>query len=217
MDIAQFKTSITATPGETCELRVIQDYSLGVGARTGATLQIGKHEWGPELEVNVPIFYTTLADVCAASKTEVAATTTAPIKIRQDQSIESTSFEVTQTAIQCLSAGMINCPESLRTTFINVVEKTLTSTVSSGSDADFVTAQNTIVSTVPFGANALKMKATSGSPVSYSPPPPTTTPTSDVDGKPGNPRAGGNSNKVAIGVGVGVGVAALAAIIAGVS
>jgi hypothetical protein len=225
MDIAQFKTNVTAAPatnGNICELRVIEEYVLALGANVGATLGIGTHTWGPVLETNIPIYYTTLADACAASKTSSAvlgATTTGPaISARQDVETTTTITEVTYTATQCLSTGLVNCPASLQTTSKNKVTKTLTATLTSGAEPVF-TAVNTVVNAIAFGTNIREMSATSGSPVSYIPQP------TQTDGNGGGSgggnsndfkgETGGVSNKVIIGVSVGIGVPVLIAVIAG--
>lgn len=227
LDIAQFRTNITAAPatnGNTCELRVIEEYILGIGAGAGATLTIGNHVWGPELEIEIPIYHTTLTDICAVSKTAAASesvTSTAAIKMRQDVETTTTVTEITQTAIQCLETGLLNCPASLRTTSTNKVTKTLTAVVTSDADPVF-TAENTVVTAIAFGTNAHKMEATSGSPVSYVPKPTETSGGDDEDEDEGGARkilnatTGGVSNKLIIGVSVGVGVPLVIAIIAGI-
>ncbi|KAH6717353.1 hypothetical protein BKA61DRAFT_573392 [Leptodontidium sp. MPI-SDFR-AT-0119] len=225
VDIAQFKTNITAAPatnGNTCELRVIEEYVMALGANAGATLAIGTHAWGPELETNTPIYYTTLANVCAVSKSATATTgatsLTAAIKVRDGLETTTTVTEVTYTATKCLSTGLVNCPVSLQTTSKNKVTKTLTATVTSGAEAVF-TAENTIVSTIAFGTNAYKMSATSGSPVSYIPKPTKEGGATQEGGGGGgnvfNGETGGVSNKTIIGVSVGLGVPVLIGIIAG--
>ena len=229
VDIAQFKTNITAAPatnGNTCELRVIEEYVLALGAGVGATLTIGDHEWGPELDINIPIFYTTLADVCAVSKPAKATSMTSAIKGRQNLSTKTTVTEVTYTAVQCLSTGLVNCPASLQTTLTNKVETTLTATLTSSGAKAVFTTEATAVITVAFGGSAHKVSATSGTPVSFVPPKPTSTSkvgsgngddsiSSDLKGVL-NSQTGGVSNKIIIGVSVGVGGPVLVAIIAGI-
>lgn len=45
----------------------MQEYTLALGAGAGATVAIGPHSWGVQPATSVPIFYTTLADVCAVT------------------------------------------------------------------------------------------------------------------------------------------------------
>ncbi|KAI5863650.1 hypothetical protein GGS23DRAFT_508764 [Durotheca rogersii] len=76
-DVAEFATNITAVPdagdGE-CALVMEQTYQFGLGAAAGATLAIGAETWGPAPETNIPIFYTTIADLCATKGRGVATT-----------------------------------------------------------------------------------------------------------------------------------------------
>lgn len=229
VDIAQFKTNVTATPttkDHICELRVIEEYVMALGANAGASLAIGAHKWGPALETNTPIYYTTLADACAVSKSATVAAsvgTTVPVlDVRDNLETATTVTKTTYTATQCLSTGLVNCPASLQSTLKNTVTKTLTATVTSGAEAVFATA-NTVISNIAFGINAHEMSATSGSPVSYIPKP------THVDGGGGGGsngpdgndgdvlkgKTGGVSDKIILGVSLGVGLPVLIAIIAG--
>ncbi|KAK0107895.1 hypothetical protein ONS96_003682 [Cadophora gregata f. sp. sojae] len=72
LDIAEFKTNITSSPvsdDNDCELRVIEEYTMALGANAGARLECGDYAWGPEIESQIPIFYTTLTDACAIKRT----------------------------------------------------------------------------------------------------------------------------------------------------
>jgi hypothetical protein len=218
-DVAQFTTNVTAASDSSiCELHVVEEYSMLLGANAGATLAIGEHTWGPTPSTQVPIWYTTLTSACAVSgSATAAASAVATIIARDDLTTKTTITKVTYTATVCLSTGLVNCPVSLQSTSKNTVTKTLITAVPSGSDATFpATTQNTVASTIAFGANVRKLTATSGSPVSYVPTAsgPSATPssaTSDVI----NGETKGVSNKVIIGVSVGVGLPVLIAIIAG--
>lgn len=229
VDVAQFKTNVTIgtnTEETPCEIHVVQEYILALGANAGATLAIGHHTWGPEFETNIPIFFTTLAEACATKEFPVNVPTTAPfVQARQDLETTTTVTEVTQTATRCLSAGLLSCPASLQTTSRNKVTTTLTATITSGEDVVFTT-ENTIVSASTFGSNIRKMEATSGSPVSFVPKPTSTGKNGDAgdNGDEGDDdhgssilkgKTGGVSNKIIIGVSVGVGVPVLIAIVAG--
>jgi hypothetical protein len=224
-DVAQFVTNVTAAPagdGNACELRVVEEYTMLLGANAGATLAIEEHTWGPTPNTQIPIWYTTLADVCAVTKsitgTTIAASGAATVIGRGDLTTTSTTTKVTYTATVCLNTTLVNCPVSLQSTSRNTVTKTLTTAVPSGSKATFpTTTQNTAVSTIAFGANINEMTATSGSPMSYIP---TASSSSGSSGSIGSSsvlkgKTGGVSNKVIIGVSVGVGVPVLIAIVAG--
>jgi hypothetical protein len=220
-DVAQFTTNVTAAPeGSICELRVIEEYSILLGANVGATLAIDGQAWGPTPNTQVPIFYTTLADACAVSGNTTAAAsaaaTAATLNARADLTTTTLSTKITYTATMCQSTGLVNCPVSLQTTTKNSVTKTLVTSVPSGSDATFpATTQASVLSTIAFGTRKQELASTSGSPVSYVPPASTTSSgpsgiSSVIKGKTGRV-----SNKIIIGVSVGVGVPVFIAIVAG--
>ncbi|XXH01812.1 hypothetical protein Hte_008173 [Hypoxylon texense] len=224
-DVAEFVTNITAVPEgdeEDCSLRVEQTYQFGLGAAAGATLAIGPETWGPSPETNIPIFYTTIADICAIQgRTTTTAASTAAITARADEDLETTTLTkvVTFTGTGCETTGLVNCPASMQTT--TKVKSTLThvTVIPSGSDATFPETTGTGVATpVPFGTNMKSIDATTGSPTSYTPPPPTssTTATSgDGDVSIEHPlgEVHGVDTRVIVGVSVGLGVPVLAAII----
>ncbi|KAI8633546.1 hypothetical protein F5Y19DRAFT_245122 [Xylariaceae sp. FL1651] len=234
-DLAEFTTNITAVPDgddSDCQLHVQQVYQLALGAAAGATLVIGLETWGPSPSTKVPIFYTTLADVCGETVTKTASptVTTPPPSItaraEADMTTTTVSEKVTFTGIICLSTGLVECPATLQSTTKITSTKTLVLTVSSGSDAVFPpSTQDTVPNTVPFAANVKTVAATSGSPVSYVPPPPPPPPsptTSAAGAGPSNDsskenpvgKVAGVDTRLIIGVTVGVGVPFLAAVIA---
>ncbi len=224
-DIAQLKTNVTDAPTDSvCELHVVEEYSMLLGANAGATLALGGQTWGPTPNTQVPIWYTTLLDVCAVKGTATAAAsvtaTAVTILARDDLTTTTTSTEVTYTATVCLSTGMLNCPASLQSTSKNTVTKTLVTAVPSGSVATFAATTQSTVSPISFGTNIQQISSTSGSPVSYVPTSSTSsssgvsTPTSGIAGVIQG-ETGGVNNKVIIGVSVGIGLPVLLAIIAG--
>ncbi|KAI1759529.1 hypothetical protein GGR53DRAFT_140672 [Hypoxylon sp. FL1150] len=225
-DIAELVTNITAVPegdDEDCALRVEQTYQFGLGAAAGATLAIGFETWGPAPSTNIPIFYTTLADVCAIQGRTTATTTasTAAITARADDDLETTTLTktVTFTGTGCEITGLANCPVTMQTT--TKVTSTLThvTVIPSGSEATFPETTGTGVATpVPFGTNMKTIDATTGSPTSYTPPPPTSS-ISGISGPTSEHPLGevhGVDTRVIIGVSVGIGVPVLAAIIIGI-
>ncbi|OBT66528.1 hypothetical protein VE03_03664 [Pseudogymnoascus sp. 23342-1-I1] len=226
-DVAQFVTNITAVPdSEDCALQVVEEYSMLVGANAGATLALGEHSWGPAPSTQIPIWYTTLVDICAGTKTAAAPTvTSAAVVGRQEDGMTTTSTIITQTAIVCLATGLINCPASLQSAVKNVVTSTLIAAVPVGTEAAFpTTTTDAVLKTVAFRAGAKEIGATSGSPVSYVPTTSSTTtsgPTSSGSAFTGTDsgiiegKTGGVSNKVIIGVSVGLGVPVLILLIAG--
>ncbi|KAI1409236.1 hypothetical protein F5Y13DRAFT_203648 [Hypoxylon sp. FL1857] len=225
-NIAEFTTNITAAPqgdDQDCSLRVEQLYQFGLGAAAGATLAIGSETWGPNPNTNIPIFYTTIADICAMQgRSQTTTASTPAVTARQDQSLTTTTLtkKVTFTGTGCLTTGLVNCPVSSQTT--TKVTSTLThiTAVPSGSDATFPETTGTGVATpVPFGANMKSIDATTGSPVSYTPPPPTSTSGSGSSGPSSEHPLGevnGVDKRVIIGVSVGVGVPVIAGIIFGI-
>lgn len=194
-----------------------------LGANAGATLALGTHSWGPAPNTQIPIWYTTLAEACAGTKTAAEPTVTSTAIVGRDEGMTTSTTVVTQIATVCMSAGLMNCPASLQSAVRNVVTSTLVVAVPVGTEAAFpTTTRDVVVKTVAFGAGAKEVDVTSGSPVSYIPKTSTSTTTtskptssestfiSTVEGE-----TGGVSNKVIIGVSVGVGVPVLIIIIAG--
>ncbi|KFZ13072.1 hypothetical protein V502_06778, partial [Pseudogymnoascus sp. VKM F-4520 (FW-2644)] len=224
-DVAQFVTNVTAVPdSDDCALQVVEEYSMLVGANAGATLAVGEHSWGPAPSTQVPIWYTTLVDICAGTKTARAPAVTSAAVVGREEGMTTTRTVVTRTATVCLSAGLVNCPASLQSAVRNVVTSTLIAPVPVGNEEAFpTTTTDAVVRTVAFGAGAKEVGATSGSPVSYVPTTSSSTsePTSSGYASTGTDssilegEAGGVSNKVIIGVSVGVGVPVLIMIIAG--
>lgn len=225
--VAEFTTNVILgglDDENDCNLRVTESYQLALGAEAGASIAVGPHTWGPTPETEIPLWYTTLADVCAnqGQPSTTATATTPGLRARADDNLTTTTTttEVVYTGVSCQSPGLVNCPASLQTTTRFTTTKTLTTMVSSGSEATFAsTTRNTVVSPIAFGSNAHSLRATTGLPVSYVP---------EVSGAGGNSQGGsagddhdddGNNHNdhkdVIIGVTVGVGVPVLAAIIGG--
>ncbi|KAI1803091.1 hypothetical protein F4811DRAFT_562766 [Daldinia bambusicola] len=229
-NVAEFATNITAATDdddEDCLLKVEQTYQFGLGAAAGATLAIGLETWGPTPNTNIPIYTTTIADICAIQgRTQTTTASTPAISARADEELETTTLskKVTYTGVGCLTTGLVNCPPALQTT--TKVTSTLThvTAVPSDSEATFPeTTGATVATPVPFGTNRKSVEATTGSPVSYTePPPPTSSSSSTSWGKTAVAsdlplgESHGVDNRVIIGVCVGVGVPLIAGIIAGI-
>ncbi|KAI2470741.1 hypothetical protein F4781DRAFT_389679 [Annulohypoxylon bovei var. microspora] len=222
-DIAEFTTNITATPegdDTDCALRVEQTYQFGLGAAAGATLAIGGETWGPSPNTNIPIFYTTIADLCAVQgKTQTTSASTAAVTARADESLTPTTLKktVTFTGTACLTTGLVNCPASSQTTTKVTSTLTYITSVASGVTATFPESTGTgVASLVPFGTNKKSIDATTGSPVSYTPPPPTSSGDSTVSAEHPLGEVGGVDKRLIIGVSVGVGVPVLIGIAIGI-
>ncbi|KAI1503978.1 hypothetical protein F5X99DRAFT_406355 [Biscogniauxia marginata] len=220
-DLAEFATNITVAPDgddEDCALRVQQTYQLGLGAAAGATLAIGLQTWGPAPATQIPIWYTTLADICATSATRTSTVTTPTITARADEDLSTTTLtqKMTFTGVGCSSPGLVNCPISLQVTTKITSTSTIVTAVPSGSEVTFPAAvQTTVSSMVPFGTNVKSITATTGSPTSFVPPPPTASGQNGVSEDTPLGQVGGVDTRVIIGVSVGLGVPAVAGIIAG--
>lgn len=154
---------------EDCALKIVQEYTLGLGAAAGATIAVGPHSWGHTPSLSVPIYYTTLADVCAVTaKGSPKPTTTATVtatannnKHRRDAftALDSSALfdpagnQETPTAmaytsrarefhtgIQCASRDLAGaCPQSLQTTTVLTTTKTYVVTVEPDADPTFPT------------------------------------------------------------------------------
>ncbi|ROV92420.1 hypothetical protein VPNG_09585 [Cytospora leucostoma] len=193
-DLAHFHTNITLPEsteltsrddGDDCLMPIIESYEIGVGAQAGAFVQFDNASWGPTPDTSIQIFYTTLFSACAvmpASATAtpttsaaIAARETAPALLaeRDDENLTTTAVSTTFTVtnVLCMSAGLRNCPASLQTTVQATSTSTTIVTVSDGQKATFpATTSAGSPSTVAFGKGVQKVKASSGSPVSYVPP-----------------------------------------------
>ncbi|KAI2775239.1 hypothetical protein F4815DRAFT_487452 [Daldinia loculata] len=222
-NIAEFATNITAAPegdDEDCSLKVEQSYQFGLGAAAGATLAIGVETWGPAPNTNIPIYTTTIADICAVQgRTQTTTASIPAISARADEEVETITLskKVTYTGVGCLTTGLVNCPPALQTT--TKVTSTLThiTAVPSDSEATFPETTGASAATlVPFGTNAKSVEATTGSPVSYVAPPPTSSGDPTVSSEHPLGEVDGVDKRIIIGVCVGVGVPLIAAIIAGI-
>lgn len=183
-DIAHFNTNITfpestelTTRDDDCLMPVIESYELGLGAQAGAFVQFQNDTWGPTPNTSMQIFYTTLFSACAAQPTPATnllaarETTAALLADRDDLTTSPVCTTYTLTNVICMSAGLKNCPASLQSTIQVTSESTINMVVSKGVEASFPpTTTAGSVSTVAFGNRAQKVKASSGSPVSYVPP-----------------------------------------------
>ena len=238
--VAEFLTNITGgallAAEDGCDLKIVEEYTLALGAAAGATLAIMDHTWGPQPSTTIPVFYTTLADVCAVTaKATPTATSSQAVSARQaaDPKLVTTTLttKLLLTNVACADPTVISCPAAQQTTTIQTTTRTLITAVPSGVTPTFpeLTAL-TVASTVPFGKQVNKLSGTTGVPISYIPPPPppsTTTSSSASPSKTGdgniltdignvvNGETGGVSNKLIIGLSVGLGVPIAAAVIGG--
>lgn len=204
-DVAVFKTSFETIPADPeCEFKIIQDYSLVLGATAGAQVTVGTVTYGPAVAKTTPVYTTTLKSYCvggAASSapmvTSAAATTAtsaahhkkrdAPTSTPAVTGSYSTTLSTTriQTIVQCPASVLGDCPVSLQTTVKQIDSMTTTiyantkSQLPSQYPASSTTA-TAAITRVPLGANAQKLAAISGSPSTYTYTP-TPTPTSSPD------------------------------------
>lgn len=184
-DLARFTTNVTTSEtleldarDDGCRMPVVESYEFGLGALAGAFVQFRDEKWGPTPETSVQIYYTTLYSACAieaaSATTAVEARQTAPALLagRADSTATEVTSVVTVTNVVCQSPGLRNCPASLQTTFQVTTTSTAIVSVAEGEEPVFpptaTTGRPAVVSS--FGEAVQKLKASSGSPVSYVPP-----------------------------------------------
>ncbi|KAL6362126.1 hypothetical protein LRP88_05610 [Fusarium phalaenopsidis] len=218
-NIAEFITNVTLSMDEDddCRLHVEEGSQLAVGLARGASVAIQNATWGPVLETETPIFYTTLAEACAIQRSRgtpsaaEATITSAALEARDEDEnqsgMETTTISTKETfvVVVCLE-GLTNCPVSLQQTSKYTTTRTHVTVIPTDSEAKFPdSVRNTVASVIPFGDGANKLAATSGAPKSFVP---SSTETGAPDDDVGilNQKTGGVSNSVIIGVSVGLGV-----------
>ncbi|KAL2681117.1 hypothetical protein Neosp_008720 [[Neocosmospora] mangrovei] len=224
-NLAEFITNVTLSMDEDddCRLHVEEGYQLAVGLAGGASVAIQNATWGPVLETETPIYYTTLAEACAIQKSRgtpsatEATITSAALEARDEDkdqsSMETTTISTKETfvVVSCLES-LTNCPVSLQKTTKYTTTRTHVTVIPTDSEAKFPeSVRNTVASVIPFGDGANKLAATSGAPKSFVPSS-TESPSSTETGAPDddagilNEKSGGVPNSVIIGVSVGLGV-----------
>lgn len=218
-DISEFVANISTSQDVLCDFDMVALYAFNIGAGAGATLTVDSHTWGPDISTSTPIYYTTLANLCATKATSTAISTTAATTTSAGflakRGLTTTTLSTKQifTGVSCESPGLVNCPGSLQTTLKSTSTITLVTSVPSGSTAAFPTLTlNSVTSTVAFGLGAHNLAVISGSPTSYVPTTSSSSPTGSAPHNIINGSTGGVSNKVIIGVSVGVGVPVITAI-----
>jgi hypothetical protein len=228
-NIAELITNVTLSTheGDQCGILVEEAYQFAVGATAGASIAIKDNTWGPVVEIEVPIFYTTLAQACAVQRSSGTisasrATLTSAVLVRRrededEAKMETTTIseEATFIAVACESEGLVNCPASLQTTSRYTTTRTHVTVVPTDSEALFPeSVRVTSVRPIPFGDSAKKLFTTSGIPESYIPQPlphsATTSATNDGDNgnenTSSNAKSEGLSDSVIIGLSVGLGI-----------
>ncbi|GAM33882.1 hypothetical protein TCE0_013r01102 [Talaromyces pinophilus] len=233
--LIQVNGSTAATDNGDCELAAVAEYTVAVGAAAGATLAIHSYSWGPSPNTTIPVWYTTLASLCATTKTVTSTaasviTARAELGQRDDSSLTTTTLTTTYQIVNCVSPGLINCPINLQNTTIYSAVVTSVLAVESGSTVTLPTnGVSALVTGIPFGSKSQRLDAISGTPTSYVPPPPppppptstaamasaTSTGNTAGNGSGSNGKTSGSNDKLIIGLSVGLGVPFLAAILAG--
>ncbi|PYH93328.1 hypothetical protein BO71DRAFT_399804 [Aspergillus ellipticus CBS 707.79] len=213
----------STSPDASCALEAVAEYTLAVGAAAGATVAVDTYQWGPSPNTTVPIFYTTIASLCAGTKTASSSSTitSAATLEKRDNSLVPTTVSTSTryTVVGCASSGLINCPVNLQNTTSVSTEMTTVLTVASGVDATYpANTFTSLTSAIPFGKDVRTLSATSGTPVSYTPPSRTSSPTGTGSGGSGGKSSdkGHHSNQdgLIIGLSVGLGVPAVIALAA---
>lgn len=219
------KANATSDPNDgECEIAAVAEYTVALGAAAGATVAVDTFSWGPSPETTVPVFYTTLASICATNKESTAPSPSITPRELLDPRESSATTTLTSTEsytiVNCLSAGLVHCPINLQNTTSYQQVLTTQIAVPSGSSPTWpASTYASVTSAIPFGKQVKKLAATSGTPTSFVPPPATSgsTSTSSSNGGSGvlGGKTNGTSNKLIIGLSVGLGVPALVAIIWG--
>ncbi|KAL5409184.1 hypothetical protein PMIN03_006114 [Paraphaeosphaeria minitans] len=238
-NLAEFTTNVTVAPDDAdCDIHVLQEYQIALGAVAGASVVFDTDTWGPVAATSIPIWTTALAKVCVHKPTSpatIAASpklTSEPAQKRADEDESetvTTKTKITHTGVQCRTSVIGNCPNSLQLTTQTVETRFLTTVVPSGADVTWPAmpgVADKVTKTQDFGDNALAFGRTSGSPVSYTAPPPPTASAGDEAGEAGeaaskadeivNGTTRGVSNKVIIGLSVGGGLLVIAGIVGGI-
>ncbi|KAL2823431.1 hypothetical protein BDW59DRAFT_148614 [Aspergillus cavernicola] len=218
--VADFLFQVDASTDEDaeCAVEAVAEYTLAVGAAAGATIAVADYQWGPAPSTTVPVFYTTLASICAGTKTSSSTITPSATLEQRDSDLKTTtvSTTTTYTAVNCASQGLVNCPVRLQRT--TSIERAMTTvlTVESGIEATFPASTFTsLTGAIPFGDNVRRLGPTSGTPVSYVPPPVTPSPTGDAEtgdddtSESADDMDSSNNNKLIIGLSVGLVVPAV--------
>ncbi|KAL6231859.1 hypothetical protein BDW75DRAFT_31309 [Aspergillus navahoensis] len=221
--VADFLVQVDASSSDDadCAAEVLAEYTLAVGAAAGATVAVAEYEWGPAPSTTIPVFYTTLASICAGSKTSSLTTTTTPIPTLEvrDNGLTTTTVSTTSTytMVTCASKGLVNCPVRLQSTTSAERAMTTVLTVGPNVEATFpVNTFSTLAGAISFGDNVRSFGATSGTPVSYVPPQATSSQsggTESIGSAEDSDEHDSNKNKVIIGLSVGLGVPAVIALV----
>ncbi|KAI8931642.1 hypothetical protein NX059_011292 [Plenodomus lindquistii] len=214
-NVAEFITNITYAPDdEDCDLKVVQEFNVAVGAIAGASVVVDlvgadAKTWGPVPTISTAIYTTTLAEVCAikGTPTSAPADITAAVEKRDDLTTTTISTTLTTTGVSCNIAGLAACPASEQVSTKAMTIKFLTTAVPSGSTATFPTSvHESVRSTIAFGSHAKSIKAISGQPSNY------VAPTGVIDTIE-DKFHGSNKKKYIIGICVGLGVPILLAVL----
>ena len=206
VDVAEFITEVKVNidDDDDCDLSAVQAYQIAVGAAAGASVFINDFTWGPTPETEIPIWGTTLAQVCVTSHTSIKAPPVSTSAIERRGLFDEGQEEVsTYTVVGCKTPGLKQCPVSAQTTFTTTTTKAVSAS-----------AQPATITAIPFGPNANALTVTAGKPSSFVPTPTTTA--------HGNGAAHGtdinhvseHNVKLIIGLSVGLGLPFLIAILA---
>ncbi|KAH7071736.1 hypothetical protein FB567DRAFT_612407 [Paraphoma chrysanthemicola] len=214
-NIAEFTAQVKSDAKNTeCALQVVNDYKLAVGVYGGAfmSVHIGElfdHTVAAVGSTSTAIFTTTLADICALSRTASSiGTSVSPIvERREDLTTTTLTTKIVNSAVSCTITGLAKCPVSAQILRKGTVTKTLVTAVPSGWSSSFPAETATAVSaTRPFGSAVNKIQRTTGKPTEYTPS--ATGALTDAKDK-----VGGLSKKAIIGISVGLGVPAILVIL----
>ncbi|SMR46132.1 unnamed protein product [Zymoseptoria tritici ST99CH_1E4] len=207
-DVAVFKTSFELVPADPdCRFKVVQDYSLALGATAGAQVTVGTVMYGPAVATSTAVYTTTLNSYCVIDAAPTVTSTAEKLKRQATAGEYSTELTTTllYSAIECPATVTGECPVSLQTTMHQI--ETTSTTVYAANEYDlpseYPTAATSMaaITRIPLGTGAQKLERISGSPSAYTP-----GPTSVSEYVNDAVEAAKKHRSIAIGVGVGLGV-----------
>lgn len=202
VNVAEYVANVTSAAEEVagpegCDIKVLEEYTLGIGAAAGATFALAGNTWGLEPSTVLAVHTTSLSEKCASTSVPTkSVTSNRPRDKRQKATLTTTTSKtvVTHLAVLCSSVGLVSCPASLRTTLREEETRILTATFPKGQSPTFPNvALNSVTTTIPFGSSAHELSATTGAPKTF------------VSEEEGN----GSSNKLLVGLLVGLGLPTL--------
>ncbi|KAK4460653.1 hypothetical protein QBC42DRAFT_162696, partial [Cladorrhinum samala] len=209
VNVADYVANVTSAAEEAgggpkgCDLKVLEQYTLGVAAAAGATFALAGNTWGFEPSTVLAVRTTSLSEKCASTSVPTRSVTSSrPSRDKRQRATLTTATSktvVTHLAVLCSSVGLVSCPASLRTTLREEETRILTATFPKGqrptfSDDEASGSNSATGTTAAFGSFAHELSAATGAPETF------------ISEEKGN---GSSSNKLVVGLLVGLGLPTL--------